>query len=227
MSKKIIEEYKDKLANLKLVPEFNTLLNELDSYNFKDSDLIHVYDKMLKDNRLCRAFVDFCGKNNKKKYSDLLFEAFLKLISESETVNRYYLDFTVSLFLNDKEKLKRILKYYKNIKFINNNESHKNIVGILELDLQDLLPTGYIEQVLNFFAADHVQNKNIERLYRKDLNLNLNIVIYALKNDLSLFYFHKDFRDIFEENKVSIKRNIKNLQKAEEVLNTIKQMENF
>ncbi len=227
MSKQIIEEYQNKLADLRLLPELNTLLNELDSYNLKDSDLIHVYDKMLKDNRLCRAFVDFCAKNNKEKYSDLLFEAFYKLISKSEPVNRYYLNFTVSLFLKDKEKLKRILKYYKYIKFINNNESHKNISGILELDLQDLLPTEYIEQVLTFFAADHVKNKNIKKLYRPDLKLNLNIVIYVLKNDISEFYFHKDFMNIFEKNKTNIKRNLDNIEKAEEILNTIKQMENF
>ena len=227
MSKQIIQEYQDKLANLKVLPELNSLLNELDSYNLKDSDLIHVYDKMLKDNRLCRAFVDFCNKNNKQKYSDLLFMALYKLISEGEPVNRYYLNFTVSLFLKDKNKLEKILKYYKYVKFINNNESHKNILGILDLNLQDLLPTEYIEQVLTFFAADHVTNANVKKLYRPDLKLNLNIVIYVLKNDISEFYFHKDFMKIFDKNKINIKRNLHNIEKAEEILNTIKQIENF
>ncbi len=232
MNKLKIEEYQKKITDIRSISNIKETIEEIESNNFNEKELKEILKVLINDTRLCKAFISNFKKQPQneimQKYYELIFSMLLNKIKESETINRYNVDCAMNLFIEDKEKVIQLLEYYEKINFINNNQAIRNIQGIIDLNLENLLPTKYINEVFDNLSICNSSFKGIERLYREELKITISLVIYVLDKEIKEFYCHPELIKIFKENKKVIKNKVvKKIDQIEEMLHILNELENF
>lgn len=230
MNNQIIKECIKKIEDIKDIKQFKDIIQELEELNFNEEELTLVFEKLVKDTRLCKAFIIYCKKNNLIKYYNLMFKVLDKNIKNNKGLDRYYIEFTFNIFKEDKEKAEILLDYYKNINHISNRETLENVQAIIKLKLQEKLSDNYVNQVIKDISIN--QNNYlaavVKNLYRKSIVLDVNLVIFIINNDIKEFYMEEEFINLIEKNKKLIKSKVnKNIDKIEEFIEMKKKIENF